>query len=187
MLGPNIQTFHDNNAIGVFEEAQYQTGSSEFNEMKTWVVTKLLWNPKLDFNQLVAQFIKDYYGQAAPQMQAYYDLCQSLVTPDKHFGIYIRHNDPIFSDEFVQKGEAIFKEALSKAENDEIRERVEKERMQIVWLKFQRNRPQSLTDGTWDELKKMMLHFTARPMEPRSQEYMIEEIDNERQKLLNKK
>ena len=43
MLGPNIQAFREHNVIGVFEEAQYQSGGAEFDEMKAWVANKLLW------------------------------------------------------------------------------------------------------------------------------------------------
>ena len=45
VLGPNIKVFGDNKAIGIFEEAQYQSAGAEFDEMKAWTVNQLLWNP----------------------------------------------------------------------------------------------------------------------------------------------
>lgn len=175
VLGPNIQTFSDNKAIGVFEEAQYQSGGAEFEEMKAWVVTKLLWNPKQDVNLLVKDFIDGYYGKSAPKIWEYYQLCQSLVVPDKHFGIYIRENDPIYSDEFVQKGETLLNDAVKCAENATIKDRAEKERMQILYIKYMRNKVQSFKDGTWDELKGLMLRYNARPLEPRTLDSFIKE------------
>jgi hypothetical protein len=74
VLAENIKTFKKYNAIGIQEEAQYESIGGEFSEMKSWVLSKLLWNPNLDTKALVSQFIIDYYGNAAPYIQQYFDL-----------------------------------------------------------------------------------------------------------------
>ena len=182
VLGPNIKVFRDNNAIGVFEEGQYQSGASEFQEMKSWVVAKLLWDPEQDVNVLVKDFIEGFYGKAAPRIQEYYDLCQSLVKPDLHFGHGAREDDPIYSDEFVVQGEDLLRDAMNLAENDEIRERTGEVLMQILYLKAMRNKQQSFRDGTWDELVQMMRHYKTRANEWVSLETFIETIEKERKK-----
>lgn len=180
VLAPNIRIFRDNNAIGIFEEAQYQSTASEFQEMKTWVVTKLLWNPEQDVNVLVKDFIDGFYGKAAPKVQAYYDLCQSLVKPDLHYGIYIREHDPIYTDEFVKQGEALLREAMALAEDDAVKERTGEVLMQILYLKAMRDKQQSFNDGTWDELVALMRHYNTRPNEGTTLEQFIERIESER-------
>lgn len=166
VLGPNIRTFRDNNAIGVLEEAMYMSGgANEFSDMKTWVVTKLLWNPEQDVNLLVKDFIDGYYGKSASKIWEYYQLCQSLVVPDKHYGIFINADDPIYSDEFVKKGEILLNEAVSQAEDETIKKRVEEVRVQIIYLKFMRNKEQSFKDGTWEELKDLIHRFDIRKSE----------------------
>ena len=182
VLGPNIKVFRDNNAIGVFEEAQYQTGGSEFQAMKTWVVAKLLWNPEQDVNVLVKDFIDGFYGKAAPKVLEYYNLCQSLVKPDLHFGIYIKEQDPIYSDGFVQQGEAILRDAMNLAENDEIKDRTGEVLMQILYLKAMRNKQQSFSDGTWDELVQLMRHYKTRANEWSTLEQFIEIVEKEKKK-----
>lgn len=182
VLAPNIRTFRDHNAIGVFEEAQYQSGGSEFAELKTWVVTKLLWDPDQDTDALVKDFIDGYYGQAAPKILEYYQLCQSLVKPDTHFGIYINEEHPIYSDEFVSEAGAILDEAMALTEDDAVRERVEKVKMQVTYLKFKRNKfthgnPDAMTDGTWSELKEMMVKYDARPYEWNSLDQFISSME----------
>jgi len=184
VLGPNIQTFSDNNAIGVFEEAMYQSGrGNEFSDMKAWVVTKLLWNPKQDVNVLVKDFIDGYYGNSASKIWEYYQLCQSLVTPDKHFSIWINADDPIYTDEFVNKGVELLDEAVSLAENDTIKERAEEARVQIVYLKFMRNQEQSFKDGTWEELKELVRRFDIRRSEVCEGVTFIEETENLKKKF----
>lgn len=165
VLGPNIEAFRKNKAIGIYEEAQYQSNGAEFEEMKAWVTTKLLWNPLLDTDSLAQVFIDGYYGKAAPMVMDYYRLCQSLIKPDLHFGIYIRENHPIYSDEFVEKAFALLDNALQTAEDEETKNRVERVRMQPLYLYCKRNREKCKQDGNWDELVRLMRKYNARPEE----------------------
>lgn len=165
VLGPNIEAFRKNKAIGIYEEAQYQSNGAEFEEMKAWVTTKLLWNPLLNTDSLVKVFIDGYYGKAAPMVMDYYRLCQSLVKPDLHFGIYIRENHPIYSDEFVEKSFALLDNALQTAEDEETKNRVERVRMQPLYLYCKRNREKCKQDGNWEELVRLMRKYNARPEE----------------------
>lgn len=165
VLGPNIEAFRKNKAIGIYEEAQYQSNGAEFEEMKAWVTTKLLWNPLLNTDSLVQVFIDGYYGKAAPMVMDYYRLCQSLIKPDLHFGIYIRENHPIYSDEFVEKAFALLDNALQTAEDEETKNRVERVRMQPLYLYCKRNREKCKQDGNWDELVRLMRKYNARPEE----------------------
>lgn len=165
VLGPNIEAFRKNRAIGIYEEAQYQSNGAEFEEMKAWVTTKLLWNPLLNTDSLVKVFIDGYYGKAAPMVMDYYRLCQSLVKPDLHFGIYIRENHPIYSDEFVEKSFALLDNALQTAEDEETKNRVERVRMQPLYLYCKRNREKCKQDGNWEELVRLMRKYNARPEE----------------------
>ena len=181
VLGPNIKAFREHNVIGVFEEAQYQSGGAEFDEMKAWVANKLLWNPQQDVNVLVKDFIDGYYGNAAPKIMEYYQLCQSLVNPQTHFGIYIRENDPIYSDEFIQKGFSIINVARQDAENDTIKERVERVSMQLLYLQSVRNKKKSIEDGTWAEFVRLARRYNARPSEGQTLDSFISNFETNNQ------
>ncbi len=171
VLGPNIRTFGENKAIGVFEEAQYQSGGGEFDEMKAWVVDKLLWNPDLDVDSLVREFIDGYYGNAAPKVLEYYLLCKSLVKPDVHMGIFIQADHEIYNDEsFLDSAFDILAQAKDLAENDEIRDRVDLVRLQPLYLYYMRNKEKARAGGRWDELAALMKKFNARPRESQSLE-----------------
>jgi hypothetical protein len=165
VLAPNIRTFRDNHAIGIFEEAQYISCGAEFEELKNWVLLKLLWNPDQSTDALVRDFVYGYYGKAAPDVMKYYELCQSLVKPNTHFGIYINENDPIYSDEFISKGFDILASAERLADNAEIKEHVNKISLQLLYLKSVRHREQTKADGTWDKFMQMAKKYDARPNE----------------------
>ena len=177
VLGPNIRVFGENKAIGIFEEAQYQSAGAEFDEMKAWTVNQLLWNPDQDVDSLVTIFIDGFYGKAASHIKDYYRLCQGLVKPDVHYGIYIREDHEIYSDEFIQKAFAILREALQAAETDEIRERVDRVRMQPLYLHCARHKAESLQDGTWEELLRLMKQYQAMHREGCPQEKFIREFE----------
>ncbi len=179
VLGPNIRTFGENKALGVFEEAHYQSAGGEFDEMKAWVVDKLLWNPDLDVDALVREFIFSYYGKSAPKVMEYYQLCKSLVKPDVHMGIFIDDKHEIYNDGFIHSAFDILGQAKDLAENDEIRERVERVTMQPLYLYYMRNKEKARSDGRWDELVTLMNRYQARPRESQSLEAFIAEQLND--------
>ena len=176
VLGPNIEAFRENKAIGIFEEAQYQTIGAEFEEMKSWTVNQLLWNPRQDVDSLTTVFINGYYGKAAPKVKDYYNLCQSLVKPDVHYGIYIRENHEIYSDGFNQEALDLLDEARAVAGDEEIVKRVDRVRMQPLYLYCMRHRDEARQNGRWEELKNLMLLYGARPNEAKTLESFIEEF-----------
>ena len=182
VLGPNIKVFGRNKAIGIFEEAQYQSAGAEFDEMKAWTINQLLWNPEQDVDSLATIFINGFYGKAAPYVKKYYDLCQSLVKPDVHYGIYIRENHEIYSDAFIEEAFAILREAREAAETDEMRKRVDRVRMQPLYLHCMRHKAASLQDGTWKELVSLMKLYKAMHREGCKQEDFFRDFEAEGKK-----
>lgn len=152
VLAENIKTFKKYNAIGIQEEAQYESIGGEFADMKSWVLSKLLWNPNLDTRALVAQFISDNYGEAAPYIQQYFDLCHSLIKDDTVMGIYIDENNPLYTDEFVAEAKSLLdkaKEAVAEADDD-MRFRIDLIGLQIDYLRLLRTPQEAIADGTRD-------------------------------------
>ncbi len=154
VLAENIKTFKKYNAIGIQEEAQYESLGGEFSEMKSWVLSKLLWNPNLDTKALVAQFINDYYGPAATFIQQYFDLCHSLIKDDTVMGIYIDENNPLYTNEFVAEANNLLtqaKEAVAECDDD-MRLRVDMVGLQIDYLRMMRTPKEAIADGTRDRV-----------------------------------
>jgi hypothetical protein len=73
-LGPNIKTFAANGARGVFEQGNQFNSVSDCDELKSWVIAHLLWNPEADADALIQEFVTGYYGAAAKPIMAYLDL-----------------------------------------------------------------------------------------------------------------
>jgi len=74
VLGPNIRFFVEHGVRGIFEQGAYNSPGGEFAELKAWVLAKLLWNPQLDDQALVREFVQGYYGAAAAPILQYIQL-----------------------------------------------------------------------------------------------------------------
>lgn len=178
VLSANIKTFKKYNAVGVQEEAQYQTNGGEFSELRAWVLAKLLWNPDQDTEALVKEFITAYYGSAAPFIQNYFDLCQSLVKEDTVLGIYIDHNDKLYSDDFVTKASGLLQQAEWAAADDHLtQERVDAVSLQTLYLKLMRNREASMKDGTFAEFKRIISKGKFQVNEWNSSDYFLSSFE----------
>ncbi len=79
VLGPNVKFFVDHNVKGLFEQGCYNTYGGEMAELRGWVLAKLLWNPSLDGQKLIDEFLAGYYGPAAPALREYIELTHNAV------------------------------------------------------------------------------------------------------------
>jgi len=78
VLGPNIRFFAANNVKGVFEQGASETPGAEMMELRAWVLAKLLWNPQLDDNRLINEFLNGYYGHGGKHIRAYIDVIHDI-------------------------------------------------------------------------------------------------------------
>lgn len=89
VLAPNIRTLADHHVIGLFEEGE----GDDFCEMKNWVLMKLMWNPDLNTEELMADFCDTYYGrEATPFILKYWDiLLDTAEHRDISIGCFYAH------------------------------------------------------------------------------------------------
>ena len=97
------------------------------------------------------------------------------------YGSDSRENDPIYSDEFIQKGFSIINVARQDAENDTIKERVERVSMQLLYLQSVRNKKKSIEDGTWAEFVRLARRYNARPSEGQTLDSFISNFETNNQ------
>jgi hypothetical protein len=158
ILQENIQILKDAGVLGILEQANGQSIGSEFYGLRTYLLTKLLWNPDCGTRPIIEEFIAFYYGKGAPYILEYFDLVQSLVKSDTFLSFATRATNPVFTSKFIKKADALFDKA-EKAESDEaILARIELERLQITYLKLVTD----LVDCDKDQLLKEFIEITSR-------------------------
>jgi hypothetical protein len=67
-------------------------GGNGFDELRTWVLARLLWNPELDAEKLIDEFIQGYYGDAAPFIRKYIELFEQSIAAS---GSKLANNTPV--------------------------------------------------------------------------------------------
>ena len=62
--GKNLRFFRDNGVVAVFNQSG-GGDTGDFSHLRAYVNSKLLWDPDLDEEQLIREFVKNYYGKEA--------------------------------------------------------------------------------------------------------------------------
>lgn len=88
VLKPNISFFVENGVRRHFQQANGETGH-EFSELKTYLLSSLLWNPDASADSIMNDFIEAYYQEAAPHIRNYIRrLQEALAEKEQRLDIY---------------------------------------------------------------------------------------------------
>ncbi len=121
-LQPNMQLYAANGVRGVHVQGAPTVGG-EFAELRTYLISKLLWDPSIDCEARIDEFLRLYYQEAAPFIRAYLKLITERVRLDEAFvGVY--DAAPWMDYETVEAADELFRRALDAVKSDEVRRRV---------------------------------------------------------------
>ena len=150
VLQPNIQAMVKNNVRGIFEQAcGASKGGVDFNELRLYLISKLLWNPYCDVEAHKREFMEYYYGAAAPYLAEYLDMiCDVCEREDIHVGFNDPLEDAYLREELLDRYDKLFDKAAAAVSGDAMRLwRVEKARLSIRWVRLKRA---SMLRGEYD-------------------------------------
>ena len=117
VLGPNIRTMIEYNVVGVFEEGDYTSLGGDMEELKSWLISQLLWDPTQDDRVLIARFLKGYYGNAAPYLQNYLDLfAESVANQSWYMTIFDSYDAAYLTPAVMLQSALIFQNAAEAVE-----------------------------------------------------------------------
>jgi len=139
VLQPNMQSFVKNHVKGVFEQAcGAARGGVDFNELRAYVITKLLWNADCDVQKHIEEFTDYYYGAAGKYVREYIDaLCDKAEKDNIHVGFNDQTDTPLYSDEMLDLLDSIMDKAEAAVQGDVLRLwRVGKARLSVRWVRI---------------------------------------------------
>jgi hypothetical protein len=139
-LGPNVRFFRDHGVEGLFEQGNYSAGGGgELAELRAYVLAKLLWNPDIDQEAVMVDFLKGYYGKGWRPLLEYITMLREKVRRDDiHMSIWVGPDVAYLTDEIIDRAEHLFDRAEVLAENDEVRERIRVARLPIRYVLISR-------------------------------------------------
>ena len=126
-IGPNVRYFLENNAKGVFMQANGNGLTGEFSDLRNYLIAQLIWNPHLNDQDILKEFVELHYENASSPIMNYIEfLHDNAETKGLHPGTFPSPEDVGLDVESSQRIFELFKEAFNLATNSEIRARVEK-------------------------------------------------------------
>ena len=141
VLKRNVQSMVANNVKGVFEQAcGASKGNVDFNELRAYLISKLLWNPDCDVEAHKKEFMDYYYGAAAPALMEYLNLiCDTVERENIHVGFNDNPLHAYLTEERLDEYDRLFDQAANAVKGDPLRLwRVEKNRLSIRWVRLKR-------------------------------------------------
>ncbi len=141
VLQPNMKAFVKNNVRGVFEQANGAIGGGvDMNELRAYLITKLLWDPDTDLQKHLTEFTDYYYGDAGVYIREYIEtLCGKAEKDNIHAGFNDNPVSPLYAEEMLDRYDAILEKAEKAVAEDALRcRRVQKVRLSIRWVRIKR-------------------------------------------------
>ena len=175
-LQPNIRFFRDNNARWIFE--QHSHHPSELFEFRSYLTAQLLWDPDINQDSIITDFLEGYYLEAASYVQNYITTIHDEIQLDKDFFLFL-YGDPaqgfksFLRPELLQQYDHWYNEAEKAVEgNPQVLERVHRARLSTDYaileaarLNDPANYALFATDGngkraTPDEIRQRITRFS---------------------------
>ncbi|MEO5600447.1 MAG: DUF4838 domain-containing protein [Cyclobacteriaceae bacterium] len=137
VLQPNLQFFAEHGVSAMFEQGNREVGG-EFAELRAYLISKLLWDPYLNVDTLMGDFLQGYYGAAALPIRMYIDEMRSALLkagkPLRIFGTPMEAETSYLTPQLMVRYEALFDEAEAKvAALPEVLERVKIARLPLEY------------------------------------------------------
>jgi len=137
VLQPNIQFFAENNVNAMFEQGNREVGG-EFAALRAYLISKLLWNPWVNVDSVMNDFLFGYYGAAGTPIRKYIDLMRGeLIKGGKPLRIFGSPNeaaDTYLTPALIAKYNSLFDEAEKLvADSAEVLERVRIARLPLMY------------------------------------------------------
>ncbi|MCQ2396689.1 MAG: DUF4838 domain-containing protein, partial [Lentisphaeria bacterium] len=139
VIQPNIDFFVRHGVTGVYEEANYFSPGGEFAELRAYLISKALWNPRTNTAKNIQEFLDAYYGPAAPFLNTYINKLHRLVcgNPNMHIRIETPPSYHLNEPKFLKESIKLFMEAREAVKNDEtLLHRVNVAMLPVIYTQF---------------------------------------------------
>lgn len=175
VLQPNLQFFAENGVNAMFEQGNREVGG-EFAGLRSYMISKLMWNPYLNSDSVMNDFLDGYYGAAGKPIRQYIDLMQIELhkggKPLRIFGSPVEAESTYLSPALLVKYNALFDEAeKAVADSAALLERVRIARLPLMYARMEQGKKNYTGDngifvkvnGKWEartDIRNMIDEFT---------------------------
>ena len=155
-LPAHIRFYRDNHALGYYPQALNTAQGAEFAHLRSYLLAKAMWNPDLDADEAISDFVHGYYGRSGRFIRQYIDCLHDRITPETHVHLWLKPHHAPFTEAFIREAIPLFDEAQRVADTPEIRRRVEEARFPVLYLKCCLMPVVAAQDGTYEQVKAFL-------------------------------
>ena len=113
-LGQTIQYLASHGVSGIFAEGSYLTSGGDMDAMKDYLVGRMLWDPGLNPDDVITEFLTGYFKAAAPYIREYLEIFQrSAAATGCRVGVHEYWNAPHLDPRSVIEAGTTFKTAVA--------------------------------------------------------------------------
>ena len=142
-IAADMKFYRDIGVEGIYLQGMGNGGGGgEFSLLRPWYALKLAWDPDLDSEALLKDFLQGYYGESWQPIHEYISMLHDKVQQDNiHMHLYTNPAQGYLPDEVMERANSLFDTAENLAkDNEQILERVRVARMPLVYANcFPRN------------------------------------------------
>ncbi len=159
-LMDSAKLYRKNSVKGIFWQGAYNCGCSEFGELRSYLLSKISWNPDVDGEAVMKEFCDDYYGSSGKYIYEYIQLLENKVADENiHMQICDSPLNPCFSPDIIAESDKLFAKAIAVANSPEILYRVKQAYLPIKYVKLMQPILRKETDGKEAEYEKLIDEF----------------------------
>lgn len=176
-LKPNVKFYTDNNVHALFMQANNEP-AAEMALLRSYVISKLMWNPDADEKAIIDEFLNGYYGNAGQYIGQYINAMQNSLIQSKFrlsiFGDPIDAKEAYLSAPMMNTYEQLFDKAENSVKSDPLLlERVQVARLPLMYAAVQIGRTEIDTKRSMyqsdakgmvtvkPEMKALVMQFVA--------------------------
>jgi hypothetical protein len=120
----NVQIFAENNVKGLYEEGNYYIADcdAEFGELRTYLLSKLMQDPYLDYSAEMDGYLNAVYGEGGCYIREFIDIMtEHAVTEKKHLSIYQASTETLYDmkKKDIEYCDGLWEKAKAAAQTDE--------------------------------------------------------------------
>ena len=148
---PNTHTFSENyklfkekNVKGLFVQG-YADVPGDLSELRQYLLAKLLWDPGIDIEEVTNDFLRGFYGKAAPSIKKYINLlAENQQKFNQFLDIYsgpVQSRNTFLTPEAMDQYDQLIAEAENAVkDNPQLRLRVSKLRLALEYVYFEQSK-----------------------------------------------
>ena len=132
-MAKNIRLYKKYDIQGVLEQGNFSYGGGgALDDLKSYVIAQLLWNPDQNEEELIDEFLHYVYAEGAPFIREYIDTIRNAQT---EFHIFDYPDKEYFTDEIIEKCINLFNLAKKAVKDEEIRRRIDRESLSVEYVR----------------------------------------------------